>query len=498
MCTSMRSNVLRSGASGLVVSLILAGCAVGPNFVRPAPPALTRYLPAGQLPAAMSAEDHPQHFVAGASVSAQWWELFHSPALDQTVSDALKANQSVASAVATLHQSEDQLRAGYGVFFPQISAGLGADRQRASLATFGQAGQSSIFNLFTLSGSISYLVDLFGGARRQVESLGADVDFEHNTVLAAYLSLSANVVNTSIARAGYRAQIAATRSLIAAASSEVDLTKAQTQAGTAPYSAVLALQTQLSSLEASLPPLELRADQADHLLAVLAGRAPSEWTPPNLALSDFSLPENLPLSLPSELVRQRPDILTAEARLHVASAQIGVTTAALFPTINLSGSLGSSTNEWSALGKQSNRFWSSDAGLTVPVFQGGAAWYGRKAAMDAFQAAQADYRQVVLAAFQQVADVLRALDHDAELLRAERASADAAAENLSMTQANYQAGLVDYLTVLSATAQFQNAQLGLISAQAQQLQDTVALYVALGGGWWNTKNPAPTVTVATP
>jgi NodT family efflux transporter outer membrane factor (OMF) lipoprotein len=484
------------GAPAFAGAALLAGCAVGPNFVRPAEPTFDGYLEPRETPATVSADGHAQHFVAGAQVPAQWWELFGAPALNGIVSEALTRNQTVASAVSTLHQSESALRAGYGVFYPHLEAGLDASRQRSAPANIGQNVPSSVFNLFTLSGSVSYLVDLFGGARRQVESLHADVDFERNEVLAAYFAMTANIVNTSIARAGYRAEIAATQSLIDSTADQVNLAQIQAKAGTMPYSAALSLQSQLAGLQASLAPLEFRADQADHLLAVLVGRAPAEWTPPDLALSDFSLPENLPLSLPSELVRQRPDILAAEARLHEASAQIGVATAALFPSLTLNGALGTSTSEWSQLGQQQGRFWSTGAGLSVPVFQGGSAWYGRKAAIDAYQATLSDYRQVVLNAFQQVADTLRALEHDAESLRAESESAAAAREALALTQANYQAGLADYLAVLTATNQLQTAQIGYVSAVAQRLQDSVALFVALGGGWWNSPTGMPNSAAA--
>ena len=495
MCTSMGPEAIRRAygrarkrgkALALAGVVLLTGCAVGPNFVRPSTPTFESYLEPKGPQATQGADGLVQHFVKGAPVSAQWWQLFRAPALDGIVSEALTHNQTVASAVSTLHQSEDALRAGYGVFFPQVGAGLDASRQRSAPANFGQNAPSSIFNLFTLSGSVSYLVDVFGGARRQVESLHADVDYERNEVLAAYLSMTANIVNTSIARAGYRAEIAATKTLIDAAAEQVKLAQIQAKAGTVPYSAALSLQSQLSVLQASLAPLEFRADQADHLLAVLVGHAPAEWTPPDLALGDFSLPENLPLSLPSELVRQRPDILAAEARLHAASAEIGVATAALFPSLTLNGGLGTSTNQWSELGEQKGRFWSTNGALSVPIFQGGSAWYGRKAAIDAYQATLADYRQVVLNALQQVADTLRALEHDAESLSAESDGAAAAREALELTQANYRAGLADYLAVLTATNQLQTVQIGYVSAVAQRLQDTVALFVALGGGWWNS------------
>jgi len=486
-----------TGALACAGAAWLTACAVGPNFVRPSKPTFDSYLEPKGPETTASADGAAQRFVGGAPVSAEWWRLFRAPALDGIVDEGLKHNQTVASAVSTLHQSEDALRAGYGIFFPQIGAGLNASRQRSSPANFGQGTPSNVFNLFTLSGSVSYLVDVFGGARRRVESLRADVDYEHNTLLAAYLSITANIVNTSIAGAGYRAEIAATKTLIDSAAEQVKLAQIQAEAGTVPYSTALSLESQLSGLQASLAPLEFRADQADHLLAVLVGHAPGEGTPPDLALGDFTLPQDLPVSLPSELVRQRPDILAAEARLHGASAQIGVATAALFPSLTLNGNVGASTNQWRDLGEQNGRFWSAGAGLSVPLFQGGTAWYGRKAAIDAYEAALADYRQVVLNAFQQVADSLRALEHDAELLRAESESAAASREELELAQANYRAGVADYLAVLTATNQLQTAQIGYLSAVAQRLQDTVALFVALGGGWRNSP-PAPGAAAVAP
>jgi len=340
-----------------------------------------------------------------------------------------------------------------------------------------------------VSGSVGYVLDLFGGNRRRLEALGAQVDLARENALAAYLALTANVVNTSIARAAYRAEIEATRDSIAAATEQVQLAEAQAEAGTAPYATVLALKTELASLQASLPPLELHADQAGHLLAVLAGRSPAEWSPPEIALDALRLPEDLPVSLPSELVRQRPDVLAAEASLHAASAQIGVATANMLPSITLSGGLGSEASRLGNLGAAAGRVWDAGGDISVPVFHGGTLWYTRKAAVDAYQAGLADYRQTVLTAFQQVADTLRALEHDAETVQASADAATAAQTALTLTQANYQAGVADYLAVLTATQQYQAARLSYLQASAQRLQDTVALYVALGGGWWNAAKP---------
>ena len=483
MCTSARSDVLRRAACAL--ALVLGGCAAGPDFVRPAAPATTQYVP-GTPPAETAAGDGArQRFSAETALTAEWWTRFGSAPLDATVAEALAGNRTLASARATLEQSEDALRAGYGLYMPHVGVDLAASRQRASPLRFGQSGPASIFNLFTLSGTVGYVVDLFGGARREVESLRASADVERNTLRAAYLALTANVVETSIARAGYQAEIAATRTSIGAAAERLKLAQTQYQAGTTAYASVMSLKSELASLEATLPPLQLRADQAGHLLAVLVGKVPADWQPPELALSELTLPEELPLSLPSSLVRQRPDILIAEARLHVASAEVGIATANLLPTLTLSGSLGRDAAVWSDLRNSNGRIWSGGADLSVPVFEGGQAWYGRKAAVDAYRAARADYQQVVLTAFEQVADTLRALEHDAELVRDNGEARAAARDALALTDANYRAGIADYLALMTATQAAQGAEVAYLGAIAQRLQDTVALYVALGGGWWN-------------
>jgi len=437
----------------------------------------------------VTADGHSQRFADGAAVPADWWRLFGAPDLDQVVKQALAQNQTLASATANLRECEDTRRAGYGVFLPQVGIGGSATRERVSPLQFGAAGASSIFNLFTVSGSVGYVLDLFGGNRRRLEALGAQVDLARENRLAAYLALTANVVNTSIARAAYRAEVEATRETIGAATEQVQLAQAQAEAGTAPYASVLTLKAELASLQASLPPLELHADQAGHLLAVLAGRSPAEWTPPEIAFDTLRLPEDLPVSLPSELVRQRPDVLAAEANLHAASAEIGVATADMLPSITLSGGVGSVATRLGNLNTEAGRVWNAAGDISVPVFHGGTLWYTRKAAVDAYQATLADYRQTVLTAFQQVADTLRGLEHDAETVQASADAVAAAQAALTLTQANYRAGLADFLAVLTATQQYQTARLGYLQASAQRLQDTVALYVALGGGWWNATKP---------
>ncbi|HXY54268.1 MAG TPA: efflux transporter outer membrane subunit [Nitrospirota bacterium] len=471
--------------TGLCAVLLcsMLGCAVGPNFERPKPPSVESYT-TGTIPAeTVPADGKAQHFEQGAEIISDWWRLFNSPRLDNVVKEAISNNQSMQAAQANLRQSQDLLRAGYGVFYPQLNAGLGASRQKSSPALTGGFNPSSIFNLFTLSASVSYALDVFGGERRAVESLGAQVDFQHATVMATYIALSGNVVNAIIARAGYQEQIKATEQIISFQRDQIKITDARAQAGLIPYSDLLSLQSQLATLEATLPPLQQKLNQTDHLLATLAGRTPAEWTPPEVEWSDLTLPGELPITLPSRFVRQRPDILAAEAQLHSASAEIGVATAALFPSFTLNGAYGVGNNTVSKLFNGNSNFWNLGANVTAPLFHGGTLWFERKAAIDSYQVSLANYRQTVLSAFAQVADTLRALEHDAELVQAQSLAFSSAEEALRLILANYQAGTANYVQVLIANNQYQQAKIGLLQAQAQRYQDTVALFVSLGGGW---------------
>jgi NodT family efflux transporter outer membrane factor (OMF) lipoprotein len=303
---------------------------------------------------------------------------------------------------------------------------------------------------------------------------------------ATYLTLEANVANTVIAAAAYRAEIEATEQLIGLQKEQVDIAKVQAEAGTVPYSNVLSLQSQLASDQAMIPQFAQKLAESEDLLAALSGHVPAEWAAPMVHLKDIALPETLPLSLPADLVRQRPDILAAEATAHAASATIGVATAAMLPSVTLSGSLAATTTSLSDLVPANGHAWSVGAGATAPLFEGGTLWFKRKAAIDDYQAAMALYRQVLLAAFEQVADTLRALDHDAEILAADDDALATAAEALRLVQINYQAGIATYLDVLTADTQLHQAQLADLQAVATRYQDTVALFVALGGGWWNS------------
>lgn len=459
----------------------LAGCAsVGPDFQRPVAPSDRAYTPEGPARTAVAA-GQAQRFVEGQAVAPDWWRALDCPALDGVVGQALAYNPGLEAAEATLRQSQDSLRAGYGVFFPQVDAKAGASRQLSNQAP--GVLPSSTFNLFSLSGTVSYAIDLWGGSRRQVEALGAAVDAQRWALAGARTMLAANVVDAMIAQAAYRDEIDATAATLVVLREQVKIANAQAEGGAAPYANVLSLESQVAATEATIPPLQEKIDQAADLLAALTGTTAARWRAPSVALNDLHLPQDVPLTVPSQLVRRRPDILIAEAQLHAANAAIGVATAAMLPNLTLSANFGTNATAGDSLFSPASSFWSLGAGLTQPIFHGGALYYQRKAAMDARDAAAADYRQTVLASFQQVADTLRGLGHDADALAAQTEAVETAERALRLIQANYQAGIGTYLQVLVADGQYLQARSGYVQAAAQRLQDTVAMYVALGGGW---------------
>jgi len=478
-------------ALSLLASILVAGCTVGPNFRRPDAPAVASYARGGDPRATVRAQGTEQHFSVGAVVAGDWWQLFKSDKLSAVVGEALVRNPGLEAAQASLRQSEDALRSGYGIFYPNIAVGAAATRQRYLPERVGQSAPSAIFNLFTLSASVGYALDVFGGERRTIEALHAQVEFQRATEQATYITLLANMVNTVVACAGYRAQIEATQELVELQRQEVGLAEVQVQAGTAPYSTVLSLKSQLASTEATVPQLEQRLVQSDDLLATLSGYAPAEWQAPEITFADLTLPAELPVSVPSELIQQRPDILIAEAAAHAASANVGVATAALLPSVTLSGDYSANATRLGALSSAEGRAWNLSGGLTSPLFDGGTLWFRRKAAIDSYQQAMARYRQTVLAAFGQVADGLRALEHDAAALRAEDEALRSANLALRLVHINYEAGIATYLDVLNADGQYHQTMINDLQSTAVRYQDTVALYVALGGGWWS-KNPSQT------
>lgn len=473
-----------------------AGCAVGPDFVAPSAPSVAGYTAAADPHETAVADGQSQRFVATGDTPGQWWQLFGSTQLDDVVAQAVVGNPTLQSAEASLRQSQASLRAGQGVFLPQLDGNADFSRQQYSPARNGETLPPSIFNLFTLSASVSYALDVFGGERRTVEGLRAAVDVQRDTLNATYITLTANVANTLVAAAAYRAEIDVTSDMIATMREQVRLAEIQYQTGTGPYTAILDLRSQLSAAEADVPTIRQRLDQANDLLASLTGHVPAEWSAPQTKLAELKLPADIPVSLPSELVARRPDILVAEAQLHIASANLGVATAAMLPSISLSGSYGAQSTSTNNLFKSSGTVWDIGAGLSAPLFEGGTLWFQRKAAVAAYQQSQAQYRQVVLSAFVQVADSLRALQHDAETIDAQTQRLSAARESGHLVKVNYETGMANYTQVLLANILEQQAELAYLEAKAQRLQDTIALFVALGGSWKKAATVGEGVTSA--
>ena len=473
----------RSLKSGLIPAfMMLTSCMVGPDFIKPKAPAVERYTQDVLPNETMIADGLMQHFELGAKVNADWWRLFNSTQLNILVSKALANNLTLQSAQANLRQSQANLQAGYGVFFPQVDAGFTSVRQQFSPARFGNNSASTIFNLYTFSTTVSYTLDVFGGERRNVESLEAQKDLQRYTEQGTYLTLTGNIINAVIAKAAYQAEVETTEQWLALMQKQIKLTETQVSAGTVSYQAVVSLRSQLALVAATLPALKQKLNQTEHLQANLVGLTPADWQSPTIKLADLTLPLNIPVSLPSELVHQRPDILAAEAQLHSDSAKIGVATAGLFPNISLSGSFGYNNQSLLDLFMSKGNIWSMAANFAQPLFHGGTLWFGRKAAIATHEKSLAIYQQTVVSAFTQVADALSALQHDAEMVAAQKQSLEAADDALRLVTANYQAGLVNTQQVLIIESQRLQAKLAYLSALAQRYQDTVAFFVALGGG----------------
>lgn len=494
--------LFRIAVGSLVAGMALSGCAVGPDYHAPEAPNTKSYT-AGTLPGETTATSGTggavQRFVSGQEIPAQWWTLFHSEPLDQLIRQALQDSPTLASTQATLREAQENLRAQYGAALsPSVDASLSASRERISGAAQGQPRAiNNVFNLYNASVNVSYSLDLFGGARRELEALQSQVNYQRFQLEGAYLTLSANIVTAAVQEASLRAQIQAAQDILAAQEKQLDVVNRQFELGAVSHPDVLAQRTQVAQTRTILPPLEKSLAQTRHLLAVFSGKLPSEAALPEFNLEEIQLPQDLPVSLPSALVRQRPDVRAAEALLHQASAQVGVATAGMFPQLTLTGSYGRESNQSRNLFSNGTpAIWNLGAALLQPIFHGGELSAKRRAAIAAYDQAQAQYRQTVLQAFENVADVLRALEADANSLKAQVDAEGAARDALDVTQKQFQLGAVSYLTLLNAERAHQQTLSTLAQAQAARYADTAALFQALGGGWWNrtadTKLPTAT------
>lgn len=472
----------------ILFSSLQTACMVGPNFRSPPVPLVKQYtetpLPAKTVKT-KGAGGQAQAFLPNKDIPLLWWELYRSPEINELIKAGLAHNPTVAASAASLREARENWKAEIGnTLFPSINASMEVIRQRYSGVEIGLPGESETFSIYNPAFNLSYTLDLFGAARRQIESLRAQVDYQQFELIAAHLTLTSNIATTAINMASYQAQINATKDLIKVEEGILRVLKAQLRLGGVSAADVLTQQTLVEQSKATLPPLEKSLSQSKHYMSTLIGTFP-DGPLPIIKLERLQLPTELPLSVPAMLVRQRPDVRASEAQLHAACAQIGVATANLFPQITLTGSEGWINTSWSKLFIPQNNIWSIAVQATQPLFRGGALFAQRRAAIAAFDQSASQYKLVVLQAFQNVADVLKAIETDARALQAEIRAEDSARASLKLTMAQYRLGGVNYINLLNAQQQYQQTRLSRIQAQALRYADTAALFQALGGGWWH-------------
>jgi len=470
-------------------ALLAASCVVGPNFKKPAAPNVGGYTPAPVSTTTATPNvtgGEAQHFADGKDIPGEWWAVFHSQPLNDLIERALKANPDLKAAQAALTVARENVLAQRGFYYPNVSAGFTAARGRTSedLSPVLNANIQN-YTLYTPEVTVSFVPDVFGLNRRTVESLKAEQEQARFALAATHITLSSNVAAGAIQEASFRGQIAATQELITINTDELKIIREQYGKGYASELDVAAQESQLAQVVATLPPLLKQLAQQRDQLAVLAGGFPNQDLAEKFELQNLQLPQELPLSLPSQLVEQRPDVRQAEENLHSASAQIGIAVANRFPTINLTADAGSSPTEFSKMFSSGSGFWDLTAGITQPIFNAGILRHRQRAAEAAYTQAAEQYRSTVLTAFQNVADTLHALRQDADALKAASDSKNAASVTLDLSKKQYGSGYLSYLALLSAEQAYQQALITLVQAQANRYADTAALFQALGGGWWN-------------
>jgi NodT family efflux transporter outer membrane factor (OMF) lipoprotein len=470
--------------------VMLSACAVGPNYKPPAAPRTSGFVPPASLPATTATAPvsggEAQRFVDGLDIPGQWWTLFRSPELNALIERGIANSPTLAAAQAALRQANESTAAQRGGFFPSISGQYQGEREKASGAAFGLPQEGSfLYTLNSASVNVSYTLDAFGGIRRQVEALQAEADYQRFALQASYLSLTANIVTAAVTEASVRAQIAATEDIVRSQQAQLDITRRRVTAGGASQADVLQQQATLQSTLANLPVLRSQLAQERNQLAAYVGDLPADYNGAEITLDSLTLPADLPVSLPSKLVEQRPDVRQYAELLHQATAQIGVATANMLPQITLSGSYGGTATQFSDVFSPSSVVWSLVGGVTQPLFKGGQLAHQRRAAIAAAQEAAANYKSTVITAFQNVSNTLYALQADADALAADALAERTAAASLNLVRAQYKSGGASYLQVLTAEQSYQTALVSLVKARAQRYADTAALFQALGGGWWN-------------
>jgi NodT family efflux transporter outer membrane factor (OMF) lipoprotein len=478
------------------LAALVAGCAVGPDFVPPAAPDVPGYTPeplAKGTASAAAPGGQAQRFVRDLDLPGQWWTLFHSKPLNALVERALANNADVQAAQAALRVARENVRAQRGALFPQVDAGFSATRLLPPTAgpEIDNSTVAPTFNLFTTQLNVSYTPDVFGGTRRAIETLEAQADAQRFALEATYLTLTSNLAGAAVQEASLRGQIVATQQIIKIERDVLGLLREQRKAGQIAELDVVAQEAALAQVEQTLPPLQKQLAQQRALVAALAGGFPSDRIFEKFELAALRLPRDLPVSLPSKLIEQRPDIKAAEANLHAAAAQIGVAIANRLPNITLTGTAGSTAPAIDQLFASGTEWWQITGAVTQPIFRGGTLFHRELAAKAAFDQAAAQYRSTVIQGFQNVADALRAIQSDAVALQKAVASERAAARSLEIVRGRMRLGEINYVGLLVAQQTYQQALLSLAQAKAARYADTVALFAALGGGWWNRQDVAP-------
>ena len=472
-CATSRHPRGRAGGLAALGAVAAAGCAVGPDFQRPAVPPESAYITAADAGTAAA-----RRLQAGAELGAAWWQLFHCTPLEEAVQAALRGSPTLRAANATLAQAQEQVAVARGALLPHVNAAAGAQH-----AVSGNPVPQAP-NTYSLGLSAVYTLDVFGGARRSLEQQGALAEAQRFQLAAAWLTLTGGVVTQALTVASTRLQLSTTQELIASDRRNLELTQREFEVGTAAKSDVLTADSQLAADLTQLPTLEQQLAAARDALAVLTGRAPVQWPGHDFDIGEFVAPTQIPLALPAQLARRRPDVLAAEAQLHAASAAVGVAKADEFPNFELSAAVTRSALQAGGLFHDFDTLRSAGGSLSAPLFAGGALRAQTRAARDAYRAQAATYESVVIEALGQVTDDLWALQHDVERLSVFRHSVDIASQALKLQQDSYKAGKSNILQLIDAQRSYAQARLGLATAQVQQLQDTAGLLVALGGGWW--------------
>ncbi len=487
----MRGPHLRHARAAVRLGLtaLLAGCAVGPNFHRPPAPPVHAYT-ATRLPRQTSSAPGPagkaQRLVVGGNIPGEWWRLFHSPSLDAVIRQALRASPDLQAAHAALLRASEQTAAARAALFPAagVDFSVSPNRTAQSLGAVPSNGDL-YYTLYTPELTVSYNPDVFGGTRREIESLAAQAQVRRFALEAAYLSLTSDIVAVAIDEARLHAQIAATRQVIHIVRTQLKILRRESALGQLAGADVAAQEATLAETRTRLPPLEKALARDRDKLTTLAGRFPSQGVAPTFTVASFTLPTELPLSLPAQLVGQRPDVRAAQAQLHSASALIGVAIANRLPQLTLTGSLGNSALTFGGLGLADTLFWSLTGDLSQTIFDAGALRHQQQAARAAFIETRALYERTVLRAFRNVSDVLHALFLDAADLAAAGRAKRAARLSLNIAREQLGLGQINYVGLLDAERTYQRARLALAKAQAGRFADTAALFEALGGGWWN-------------